>query len=416
MIDLTTLAAAKAYTDRQRLAYDESVTIEWDGDSTGKVTVGDGMATKVSDLTPEPSDLIGGTFTYTNGSQSATMTITEDMIQDNRGDGVPVVTVGYVVIAYAPSSDAGIPEAGIYFVTDVDTYASSLTYGSIKKLDPKYLPEGGVGYEGVTDMGDTLTWDGTPTDTVIEATGFQLHLISGNIPTVEELIGGAVTVMDNGVEREDVITFEGIEQYGQVIFVAELIAVVTNDGVTFDDVTFPKKGVYFLYTSVDGLVIYTKSLTIPNYNFTKTEVHKIDKKFLPESIHYYDSLSSVPADLPDGSFVAVPANDEVVDLSEVFDFATSIMQGGAVCTVEYDCTSIVEQFKKGAVNVRVKMGDFVGKRMTNASIIADSIAQIVDFSDSGSGQLLCLNTTINAISNQITYWCQQVSTAPYVPS
>jgi hypothetical protein len=114
--------------------------------------------------------------------------------------------------------------------------------------------------------------------------------------------------------------------------------------------------------------------------------------------------------------VAVPANDEVVDLSEVFDFATSIMQGGAVCTVEYDCTSIVEQFKKGAVNVRVKMGDFVGKRMTNASIIADSIAQIVDFSDSGSGQLLCLNTTINAISNQITYWCQQVSTAPYVPS
>lgn len=71
--------------------------------------------------------------------------------------------------------------AGTYFWSDT-VRVVSLTYGSLKKLDPKYLPEGGVGYEGVTDIGDTLTWDGTPTDVFVGGDGVYFYKISDDTP------------------------------------------------------------------------------------------------------------------------------------------------------------------------------------------------------------------------------------------
>lgn len=130
--------------------YEETVTgevvIEYDGDSTGKVVIPMGedvQMVKVSDLTPEPSELIGGTATVGEDS----VTITEDMVMDVRSQGLPAAvviheTVGELFcIFYSPFADAGITETGIYFV-DMGVAASLKYTGTatnIKKLDPKFL-------------------------------------------------------------------------------------------------------------------------------------------------------------------------------------------------------------------------------------------------------------------------------------
>lgn len=140
------------------------------------------------------------------------------------------------------------------------------------------------------------------------------------------------------------------------------------------------------------------------------------------TIHYYDTLDSVPADLPEGSFVAVPSEGagggDVLDLSSVFDYVTSIAQGGASCFVDYDCTGIVERFKKGGVVVRAKLGDFIGEKMIFGQVIEGYGVKLLDIMDAGSSssEILCLSTSFNCSANQIYYSCKQITTTAYIPS
>lgn len=130
---------------KNRPFYEETVTgevvIEYDGDSTGKVVVPmgeDAQMVKVSDLTPEPSELIGG-IGIVNGES---MTITEDMVMDGRTEGLPAVVVADVMfVFYSPFAAAGVTETGVYFadmgVAATLKYTGTVT--NIKKLDPKFL-------------------------------------------------------------------------------------------------------------------------------------------------------------------------------------------------------------------------------------------------------------------------------------
>lgn len=275
---------------------DESVTIEWDGNTEGihSFEWNGGIFAKVSELTPEPSELIGGSFSVISPSGLDTVSITEDIMADQRAEGAPILMINagawFLCVIYEPFEADVIAEAGIYFTKVASNiYVSFLSYGSIKKLDPKYLPEGGVGYEGVTDIGDTLTWDGTPTDTVVQFMTDPLTeycRVSNNTPTAEKLVGATVTLEGTTLEITDDSL---VKEYDDIVAFAPeatsggaLIFVAYKDGVRMAGIEIPQKGIYFIRVIEDAGISYISSLTIEGYNFTKTEVHKIDKKFLPE--------------------------------------------------------------------------------------------------------------------------------------
>ena len=192
-------SGAKSWNDLTDKPFgDETVTIEWDGDSTGKVTVLDGQLVKVSDLTPEPTELIGGTIAeYLGGGHSREYPITEEDLEDNRAYGVPVLivegmtTTGFYV-AYEPFSttldgvDITVTEPGVYFINyrslGLDLYIKQLTYNSIKKLDPKFLPEGVGG--GLPTLEFTTTFTSESTELTAEETAAVFEFFSKRSPFV----------------------------------------------------------------------------------------------------------------------------------------------------------------------------------------------------------------------------------------
>ena len=135
-----------------------------------------------------------------------------------------------------------------------------------------------------------------------------------------------------------------------------------------------------------------------------------------QSVYVYDSLdAAAAANLPEGSLVAVPVNDDVVDLTGVFNFVTSITAGGAKQTVDYDCAEIVERFKKGAVNIKVALADATATQYCFAQMLSENTAQVLSFVDY-QGTLLYINTIFAVETGHIIYSCNQVTTTAFNPS
>lgn len=66
------------------------------------------------------------------------------------------------------------------------------------------------------------------------------------------------------------------------------------------------------------------------------------------TIHYYNSLDQVPADLPEGSFVAVPSEEKVFDLTAMgFPVVAEVGQEYSLHT---DVTELINAFSSGNVN------------------------------------------------------------------
>ena len=139
------------------------------------------------------------------------------------------------------------------------------------------------------------------------------------------------------------------------------------------------------------------------------------------------SLSELPEDAADGTQAVIPQgtlpsggggepdNDEVIDLSDVFDFATSIAAGGELCTVNYDCTEILERMKKGSVRVKARLGQYTSTSTVLPQILDDNIdgyVQFITFSYA-EGALLYMHTMIDR--TVIVFACKQVTTAPFIP-
>lgn len=151
-----------------------------------------------------------------------------------------------------------------------------------------------LAYDESVSLGDTLTWDGTDSDIAINVGGAHLHLVSDNTPTLDDLNGGTVrltsltfdTVQDYSTTDLDLVQLN--ENVFAVVANTDLpfcaVCNADNSSVDYNGTTLqvPSRGIYFL--KVDDSGDYISSLTIPNYNFTKTEVHKIDKKYLPDDI------------------------------------------------------------------------------------------------------------------------------------
>lgn len=153
----------------------------------------------------------------------------------------------------------------------------------ITKLDSKYLNEA-LQFGETTIYGDTLTWDGK-TDGLVsvvidEGAGF--CKVSDSVITKENCANGfsltffGETIPLDGETAQSFFFDDGF-------MFTEYIAVVPFNNYFFEDMglTFPEAGVYFVYA--DGAC--TSELVIPGFTaFAKTEVTKINKKFLPEML------------------------------------------------------------------------------------------------------------------------------------
>lgn len=89
----------------------------------------------------------------------------------------------------------------------------------------------------------------------------------------------------------------------------------------------------------------------PFYEDADGSIKTLDPKYLPETetnIYTYDSLDQVPADLPEGSFVAVPSEGAgggglpVVELST--DISSIFTTGGYIELTTDDCAKMDEIF------------------------------------------------------------------------
>ena len=136
---------------KNRTHYEEcsGATIEWDGNTEGRDSVaGDGVTLyKVSDLTLDKTDILGGTFTVVHNGTTEVVEIGESDIDvvDNGLfiNGGSIVVVESETIVY-DDTEVIFPSTGIYFVVlDNNARISSLTYGSttVHQLDEKYIPE-----------------------------------------------------------------------------------------------------------------------------------------------------------------------------------------------------------------------------------------------------------------------------------
>ena len=137
------------YLPESHQFYDMSTTIEWDGNTEGLTNV-DGVFYKVSDLTPTFEELAGATigivFEGTYEEYPASESI-EGGFAYNEGDvfafGDSVIVALEDGVAFQHLDGIVFPDAGVYFgkFDEENACARLLSWGTIKKLDAKYLPE-----------------------------------------------------------------------------------------------------------------------------------------------------------------------------------------------------------------------------------------------------------------------------------
>ena len=133
-----------------RLAYDGRIEISWDGDTTGRVSFTSPdkrIYYKISDLTPTKEEIIGGVVKF--GSNHDPVVITQNKIHGLGEELYSIGAAGEIIVSFVDNLEIEIdgtiiPERGTYVWYDeadqVTGYAKSLTYGKIKQLDTKFLP------------------------------------------------------------------------------------------------------------------------------------------------------------------------------------------------------------------------------------------------------------------------------------
>lgn len=128
---------------KNRPFYDETV-IEWDGNTEGKtvVPVGNDLSfVRISNMTPTKEDLIGAKITLSTGDSS---TLQESNMAEN--DNL-IVEINHFSFFIAKENNVSFerrifPKAGLYFsYINEHNYINSITFGSLKQIDKKFLPE-----------------------------------------------------------------------------------------------------------------------------------------------------------------------------------------------------------------------------------------------------------------------------------
>ena len=138
-MDVLAVAMAKKYTDSQRLGYEETKELVWDGDTTGKVILEE-IYVRVSeepiDLTKIVSFILSGIQIDASNSECNVVSMDEYTTTLSLGEAPMIVSITedhYV-------EDVGSTYyKGTYFLQGV----TAVEMHELKTIDPKYLPVGG---------------------------------------------------------------------------------------------------------------------------------------------------------------------------------------------------------------------------------------------------------------------------------
>lgn len=342
-------------------------TITWDGDINGRTLAThtlpaeyDAYFARVSDDTPTLADFAnGGEIGFNDGG---TVDFTADGIVDTGNNillesffNFAVVLEDNVTITVpfqGINVTATFPKKGIYF-SKMNGHITSLKINGIQLSTIKVTPVPMERLEPfeiieVTTGGDTLTWDGKPSEYYHEGSVGTLYFVSSATPTMEDLANGVtLSSVANGQIETESLTSDQVYDHGSVIVLAAGVAVIVLDETKPTNWgSFEKKGVYFIKTT-DG---YLTSLTINGYTgFTTTESQtKIKTKYLPEHLQFGDNITITDVLTWDGNMEGaldisnragqylVKLSDDIPTLEDLANGGTAtVFLGGAVEILEF---------------------------------------------------------------------------------
>lgn len=142
----------------------------------------------------------------------------------------------------------------------------------------------------VTELGDTLTWDGDTNGRVTVTLDGRLFVkVSDCVPTVTDVANGMSFVITEGF-ASDVIEVSATDAQNAfldngVALIGACVLVIPTDNIGVGSYIFPEAGVYLVYSNAE----YVSSVTIPDYNFTNTTSTTqtvIKTEHLPEALRF----------------------------------------------------------------------------------------------------------------------------------
>lgn len=148
-----------------------------------------------------------------------------------------------------------------------------------------YIKNRPGGYE----TGFEITWDGDTTGRVsitVEGLSGAWYKVSDKILTPDQFIGGTMTMIQNGVSEQTVVTGDNImeQEFGYMISFPIIIAAETGDFNTLgSNIHIPEPGVYFANVIVDGESTSVSSLS-------KIITYPFDDKYIPNTIARKDEI------------------------------------------------------------------------------------------------------------------------------
>ena len=248
----------------------------------------------------QPNGFIGMTITTTDGTSGK---ITSDLIESSSGiyHAISLPNIGVtLILIFQEDFDlsmmglTGVIPAGSYaarYLIDGNTIGLSKIQTEVEatklSISNELLPSA----LQIGETGTIIEWDGTPTDTCIDAmdTLYVKMYKVGESMSKEEMIGSTITMTYGDVAIIDASMIIDMGEIGYMIM-------DTNKGEVFASVSF-KSGAFDLSMFAPGLIIecpsaglwflwasdseYTKSLTGTDY-----KLKQLDPKYIPANLDF----------------------------------------------------------------------------------------------------------------------------------
>ena len=161
-------------------------------------------------------------------------------------------------------------------------------------------------------VSDTLTYDGTPTDTKITPSlmeGVEVYWVNESTPTIEQFKSGTATVyqgefVEMNLDSVTQAATDNLYMVPGLCFVVNVDDYTTPEEVTGTSIYFPKKGIYI---TVENGVSYVPTITIPDFEFvTGVAIKPLDSKYLPLpaaaiDLSGFETEGKIVETMPDGT-------------------------------------------------------------------------------------------------------------------
>ena len=170
-----------------------------------------------------------------------------------------------------------------------------------------YIKNRPGGYE----EGFEITWDGDTTGRVsatAEGEPVAWYKVSDKILTADDIIGGTITIIQNGVSQSLVVTSDIVvrEDYGVTMSDGLIILAAQQGTYVFTEggfsISIPETGVYFAYMSSAGTTMYTSSgTTMYTSSLSSIIIHPFDDKYIPDTIARKDEVPDFSLGVSEGA-------------------------------------------------------------------------------------------------------------------